>query len=289
MKKSIKVILIILIVLVIVVLVDTMQAKIFDNRPLIKIRYNRDGGNVDYIDKGIFVYTYVFANGEKVTVYRWEKYAPPEEVSVDLEANKEQSFFGKVIESNQSYIIVEPNENEEIRKSSDKIDIGLGEYNDALYEVGTNVKITYEGPIMESYPAKVKATKIEIKSAEDFEILFKDRQPIDSYNKIYAILDKSETNKYDYTIYAYDGSVNIRIDGEEYSLKEALLQNKITMEEIIARANKDFPNIISYDDGGSMEYHYDNYTIIKVHNLNGNRDVYIGTKDMTINDLGNLY
>ena len=285
MKKSIKVILIILIVLVIVVLVDTMQAKIFDNRPLIKIRYNRDGGNVDYIDKGIFVYTYVFTNGEKVTVYRWEKYAPPEEVSVDLEANKEQSFFGKVIESNQSYIIVEPNENEEIRKSSDKIDIGLGEYNDALYEVGTNVKITYEGPIMESYPAKVKATKIEIKSAEDFEILFKDRQPIDSYNKIYAILDKSETNKYDYTIYAYDGSVNIRIDGEEYSLKEALLQNKITMEEIIARANKDFPNIISYDDGGSMEYHYDNYTIIKVHNLNGNRDVYIGTKDMTINDL----
>ncbi len=285
MKKSIKVILIILIVLVIVVLVDTMQAKIFDNSPLIKIRYNRDGGNVDYIDKGIFVYTYVFTNGEKVTVYRWEKYAPPEEVSVDLEANKEQSFFGKVIESNQSYIIVEPNENEEIRKSSDKINIGLGEYNDALYEVGTNVKITYEGSIMESYPAQVEATKIEIKSAEDFEILFKDRQPIDSYNKIYAILDKSETNKYDYTIYAYDGSVNIRIDGEEYSLKEALLQNKITMEEIIAKANKDFPDAEIYKDGGSMEYHYDNYTIIKYHTIDGNRDVYIGTKDMTINDL----
>ncbi len=285
MKKSIKVILIILIVLVIVVLVDTMQAKIFDNSPLIKIRYNRDGGNVDYIDKGIFVYTYVFTNGEKVTVYRWEKYAPPEEVSVDLEANKEQSFFGKVIESNQSYIIVEPNENEEIRKSSDKINIGLGEYNDALYEVGTNVKITYEGSIMESYPAQVEATKIEIKSAENFEILFKDRQPIDSYNKIYAILDKSETNKYDYTIYAYDGSVNIRIDGEEYSLKEALLQNKITMEEIIAKANKDFPDAEIYKDGGSMEYHYDNYTIIKYHTIDGNRDVYIGTKDMTINDL----
>ena len=288
MKKGIKIFLIIFVILVIAILVDTIQAKVFDNNPLIKIRYNRDGGNVDYVDKGIFVYTYVFTNGEKVTVYRWEKYAPPEEL-VDLETNKEQSFFGKVIESGTNYIIVEPNENEEIRKSSDKIDIGLGEYNDALYEVGTNVKITYEGPIMESYPAKVKATKIEIKSAEDFEILFKDRQPIDSYNKIYTILDKSETNKYNYNIYAYDGSVNIRIDGEEYSLKEALLEDKITMEEIIAKANKDFPDTISYDDGGSMEYHYDNYTIIKVHNLNGNRDVYIGTKDMTINDLENLY
>ena len=47
-----------------------------------------------------------------------------------------------------------------------------------------------------------ESTKIEIKSAENFEILFKDRQPIDSYNKIYAILDKSETDKYNYTIYA---------------------------------------------------------------------------------------
>ena len=285
MKKGIKIFLIIFVILVIAILVDTIQAKVFDNRPLIKITESYNGGNVYQKDNGIFVYTYVFTNGEKVTVFRWEKYAPPEEVSVDIEANKEKSFLGKIVESNESYIIVEPNENEEIRKSSDKISIGLGEYNDALYEIGTNVKITYDGDVMETYPAQIKAIKIEVKSAENFEILFKDRKPIDSYNKIYAILDKSETNKYDYTIYAYDGSVNIRIDGEEYSLKEALLQNKITMEEIIAKANKDFPDAEIYKDGGSMEYHYDNYTIIKVHKLDGNRDVYIGSKNMTINDL----
>lgn len=203
----------------------------------------------------------------------------------NLPINTEYSFLGKVIESDTTYIVVEPNEDEEEKKSSDRILIGLGENNDAIYMVGTIVKVTYDGTIMESYPAQVKAAKIEIKSAENFEILFKDRQPIDSYNKIYAILDKSETNKYNYTIYAYDGSVNIKIDGKEYSLKEALLENKITMEEIIQKANKDFPNAVSYDDGGSKEYHYDNYTIIKCHTLNGNRDVYIGTKDMTLNDV----
>lgn len=85
--------------------------------------------------------------------------------TVNHEQN-EHSFFGKVIESTDSYIIVEPNEDEDILKSSDKISISLGEYNDALYEVGTNVKITYDGTIMESYPAQVKATKIEVKSAE---------------------------------------------------------------------------------------------------------------------------
>lgn len=205
------------------------------------------------------------------------------------QSNEEQYFYGKIIETTANYIIVEPNEGEEERKSADKISIELGEYNDALYVVGTNVKITYNGTIMESYPAQVKKAKIELKSAENFEILFKDRQLIDSYNKVYAILDKSEIDKYDYTIYAYDGSVDIRIDGKDYSLKEALIENKITMEEIIAKANQDEKDgkikAEMYKDGGSMEYHYENYTIIKCHTISGNRDVYIGTKDLKLTDV----
>jgi hypothetical protein len=122
------------------------------------------------------------------------------------------------------------------------------------------------------------------KSAEEFELRFYDKQP-ENEEKTHIILDKSETEKYDYNIYVYDGSVNILINGEEMSLRNALLQNKITMDEIIEKANKDFPDAISYDDGGSMEYHYENYTIIKVHTIDGNRDVYIGNKDMTIHDL----
>lgn len=147
-------------------------------------------------------------------------------------------FYGKVIESKQNYIIVEPNEGEEIRKSADKISIGLGEYNDALYQVGTNVKITYTGYVMESYPAQVDAIKIELKSAENFEIRFYDKQP-QTDTKINKILDKSETDKYDYNIYSYEGSVNILINGKEMSLRNALLENKITMNEIIAKANQD--------------------------------------------------
>ncbi len=200
----------------------------------------------------------------------------------------EHYFFGKIIESKVSYIVVEPNENEKIRKSSDKISIGLGEFNDGIYKVGTNVKITYDGTIMESYPAQVKATKIELKSAENFEILFYDKQP-QSDIKVNQIVDKNETNKYDYDVYVYDGNVNIRIDGNDYSLKQALLENKITMQEIIAKANQDEKDgkikAEMYKDGGSMIYKYNNYAIIKCHTLDGNRDVYIGSKDMNINDL----
>ena len=66
------------------------------------------------------------------------------------QSQEEQFFYGRVVEATASYIIVEPNEDEEERKSTDKISISLGEYNDALYEVGTNVKITYNGEIMET-------------------------------------------------------------------------------------------------------------------------------------------
>lgn len=206
----------------------------------------------------------------------------------NVEIANSSYFYGKVIEAKQNYILVEPNEGEQIRKTADKISIGLGEYNDALYQVGTNVKVTYTGYIMESYPAKVDAIKIELKSAENFEIRFYDKQP-QTDTKINKILDKSETNKYDYNIYSYEGSVNILINGKETSLRNALLENKITMNEIIAKANSDLKDKKitgdTYKDGGSIEYHYENYTIIKCHTLSGNRDVYIGIKDMNINDL----
>ncbi len=113
MKKVIKIFLIIFIVLVIIVLVDTIQAKVFDNNALIKIRYNSDRGNVDYVDKGIFVYTYVFTNGEKVTVFRWEKYAPPEE-PVDLQTDDISLIYYEIRPFNDKFLEYE---GEEVRGS----------------------------------------------------------------------------------------------------------------------------------------------------------------------------
>ncbi len=212
--------------------------------------------------------------------------------TVNNEKNEEEhSFYGKVVESDTSYIIVEPNEDEEERKSADKISIRLGEYNDALYMVGTNVKITYDGNIMESYPAQVKATKIEMKSVDEFSLVFYQKTMIQPKQKE-LIIKKGEIKDLDYNVYAYEGHVainlnsdNLELSENSISLRNALLNGKITMDEIIAKANRDFPNAVSYDDGGSMEYHYENCTIIKCHKLDGNRDVYIGRKGMTLNDV----
>ena len=92
MKNYIKIFLIIFVILIIVILIDTAQAKVFNNRPLIKVTEDYNSGNVDKKDKGIFVYTYVFSDETKKTVFRWEKYAPPIKESVNLYINNNDSF-----------------------------------------------------------------------------------------------------------------------------------------------------------------------------------------------------
>ena len=125
----------------------------------------------------------------------------------------------------------------------------------------------------------------------DFSLVFYQKTAIKP-KQIEKIISKGEIEEIDYNVYSFEGNVAINLNSDNaeltensISLRDALLQDKITMEEIIEKANKDFPNVISYDDGGSKEYHYPNYTIIKLNKLMGNKDVYIGNKDMTIHDL----
>lgn len=86
--------------------------------------------------------------------------------SNDTVSMDEHSFYGKILEVYSSYLIVEPNESEEERKSSDQFCIALKNDN-ITYEIGANVKITYKGMIKESYPAQIETTKIEIVPEED--------------------------------------------------------------------------------------------------------------------------
>lgn len=120
---------------------------------------------------------------------------------------------------------------------------------------------------------------------EGFELIFSKVEK--ENNPVTTILDKSESDNYSYNIYAYNGNVNIKINGEIISLRKALLNNKITMKEIIEKAKKDLPDAYEYlyDDGGTIEYHYEDYTIIKLNKIDGNKDVYIGDSKTSLNDL----
>ncbi len=206
--------------------------------------------------------------------------------SLDNTQNTEySSFVGTVLEETTKYMIVEPNADEEERKSSDKIKINYGtDHIDYLYGVGRKVVIFYNGFIMESYPAQINTDYILTDGYENFTLTVKKSE---NTNKR-KILNNTELykNNSDFNLYYYGlDEVNVTIKGQTMSLEKALKSGKITLDGLIIKANKDFPNATSYDDGGSVEYHYNDYSIIKVHKLDGNRDVYIGVPSMKLNDL----
>src|SRR5574344_1703969 len=152
-----RVLIIIIIVLVLILLIP-IPAKLKDGgsveycailytvKKYHQLNVNPETGEMQYVDGiGIKILG--------IEIYNSTSEKEDNKTDNNLE-NKESSFFGKVIDSNLSYIIVEPNENEEERRSSDKFSILLGKNNDAIYEIGTNVKITYTGQIKETYPAQ---------------------------------------------------------------------------------------------------------------------------------------
>ena len=113
--KVIKIILMILAVFLIAILIDTVQAKIFNNRPIIRITKKYNGGNLYQKDNGALVYTYVFSDGTKKTVFRWEKYAPP----LDLQKNNTNSVDTASKENNDK------NEVDEIMENVTSISVSI--------------------------------------------------------------------------------------------------------------------------------------------------------------------
>ncbi len=199
------------------------------------------------------------------------------------------SFVGTILEETTTYMIVEPNKDEIERKSADKIKINYGtDHIDYLYGIGRKVVIYYTGYIMESYPAQINTDKISTDGYEDFKIEVKLSDKIET-KKILNNKDLS-SDKQDYNLYFYGlDEVNVNVDNKTMPLEDALKSGKITIQGIIQKANKDEKDgkikAKMYKDGGSMEYNYENYSIIKVHKLDGNKDVYIGIPSMKLNDL----
>lgn len=84
----------------------------------------------------------------------------------DME-DEQHSFRATVLENKGTSILVEPVKGEAELSSSDKIVVRVPKDSAVLedlskFTVGSKVKITYSGAVMESYPAQINATKVEL-------------------------------------------------------------------------------------------------------------------------------
>lgn len=92
----------------------------------------------------------------------------------------------------------------------------------------------------------------------------------------------------EYKIKTFGGDVSITMENDMvYTLKDALNQGIITCDDIINQAKKDEKYGICssgyYKDGGSTEYLYKEYTILKLNTLDGDKDLVIGMQGAIIN------
>ena len=70
-----KIIIVVFTSLLILLVVDTLQAKVFNNCPIIKITEEYNEKTLTKVNKGILVNTYFCLNNTKKTVFKWEKYS----------------------------------------------------------------------------------------------------------------------------------------------------------------------------------------------------------------------
>ena len=86
--------------------------------------------------------------------------------------------------------------------------------------------------------------------------------------------------------------MDVKIGKEIYDFNSALESGKITANGLLAKANKDneegLNEKLTYKDGGSNIWRYKDYAILKMNTVDGDNDILIGPKDLSIDTLNKL-
>ena len=189
----------------------------------------------------------------------------------ELRFNAKKSVFLPVINKDLSYEI----------KHGDSFIIGKPK-NDGNLEYTTTVQIVGEEPTdkVNNIPSFTEDiydyTLSVIESSEDI---------------IWQISGEEFRQENGYSVFAYSvDKVYIEVGEISVSLDDAIDNKNISVDALIDKARYDTKDgkvkAITYKDGGSTLYVYDDYSIIKLNRITGGRkDVFIGPVDMSINDL----
>ncbi len=104
---------------------------------------------------------------------------------------------------------------------------------------------------------------------------------------IFQVTESGDVAMPPYTLYYYGLSeVSVTLDGQTLPLAEAMQSGLITPDDILRKGWQDFQNkeIVGYiyRDGGSQNYFYEGFNIIKYNELSGSHDFYICPPDTDI-------
>ena len=175
--------------------------------------------------------------------------------------------------------------NKIVKKVFDNIQKEEQEENTIIVLKGENID--------ELYLLRYSKKDIPVEYNSEYTLKVKEKED-DSKIKRELITDKKFKQKHGYNVYYYGvKEVKVLQNGREIDLKEAISKDNAIIEKIVLKAEKDtglgiVTNYGMYNDGGTAEYTYNNYNIIKCDKLseNGNiKDVYITRGDIKYTDI----
>lgn len=114
--------------------------------------------------------------------------------------------------------------------------------------------------------------------------------PVEDQGKV---LLSEKQGQESYSVYSYNGNVEVKIGEEIYPLEEAIKEGEISMDKVLEKAEGDFKEESMgdyiYADGGSIEYPYEDYTLIKLNIMDGgSKDLYICPKNTKLTEIDGL-
>lgn len=158
-------------------------------------------------------------------------------------------------------------------------------------------KFVKEGNVIKIILKKsVRSSEVE-DEVELFEYELKSTDYIEN-NHIYYIqrkdmgVDKINSEE-DFDIYVIGGNVTIAKNNEEAKdFSEAIEAKYISIDEILKQADVDSKYGVCrrgvYSDGGTIEYRYQDYTLIKANTLAGNKDFIIAPPNMIWSEISSI-
>jgi len=257
-----------------VILLDSIQALVFNNNPIIKIKEYYNGGNLNYKSKGLLVDTINCSNGKKDTVIKGFSYSCNYEGGnyTLVDKTKKIDDFACAEALEQFY----EDENYTYYWNCIKNKYMIVEYKD-----GTNELIS----------EALKSSHIDIQVLDKFNIEYikmeKENEVADiKLNVVEPQNCNLKLNEYyknnDRVIYTscFDEIYVLRKNSDAVmTLKYYLEKVYQTFDDSINKLVSDMEVVSMLKDGGTKVYKKDNYTIIVCNTINGNKDVYIGNKD----------
>lgn len=320
-KKFLILIISIIIIFLICTIIEAVICKNNNRIPSIhKYEESTDeSGNVLKKYKGILVTAYKDENGV-TTIYNFEKYKPKNNtieavakitsikddyISLDILGCSTDSSIIKTSKKlhspdlNLKPLLINSNKNN-LDSSKNKITKLKIKNDKQNYLVGTYLNLSFEKKDIDTEKNILTPKNIRLYSFDDFSIIF-DKNDKKEKELMYSKNDnKNEENKGNFNIFKYNGEPYIEFNensknynkekgNNKYKLSEVLNNHMIFPDYIIAKANYDvINNNIKYDvykDGGSIEYEYPNYTIIKYNTLDGKNDLIITDENTKLYNL----